>query len=57
MPENRGLTSAEATALITASEMEFPVAPEPQSSNTEQVQVRPLGGDKMPVVDLSKQHN
>ena len=56
-PENRGLTSAEATTLITASGMEFPVPPEPQSSNTEHVQVRPLGGDKMPVLDLSKQHN
>lgn len=56
-PENRGLTSIEATALMTASGMEFPVPPEPPSSDANAVHVRPFGEDKMPVVDLSKQHN
>jgi hypothetical protein len=57
MPENRGLTSAEATALITASGMEFPVPPESQNSGGDYRPILPATSDKMPVVDLSKQHN
>ena len=41
MPENRGLTSAEATSLITASEMEFPVPPNP-SEQTDPAIIRKM---------------
>ena len=57
MLENRGLTSAEATVLMTASEMEFSVPPESQNSGGEYGPVLPATSDKMPVIDLSKQHN
>lgn len=51
-PEDRGLTAAEASSLLAASRMEFPI-PEPPKPAGDSVKHRIPLHDNMPQVDLS----
>lgn len=55
-PEDRGLTAAEASSLMAASRMEFPVPPDPPKPEGDPVKPRLPLHDNMPQVDLSNGH-